>query len=158
MNKAIFSVAVLALLGCATPSSAGIYSDDMAKCLVRSMTPSDQTAFIQWIFSAIALHPDVSALANISPAQHIAYDKKAAELFDRMMTEDCRKETVTAIKYEGGAAVEASFSTLGQVAMRGLMSDQTVAQGISNLDKYTDKSKMEAVIKEAGITLPPPKK
>jgi hypothetical protein len=75
-----------------------------------------------------------------------------------MMTEDCRKETVTAIKYEGGAAVEASFSTLGQVAMRGLMSDQTVAQGISNLDKYTDKSKMEAVIKEAGITLPPPKK
>ena len=157
MRKRFVAIVGAAMLGWATPSSAGIYSDDMAKCLVKAMTPADQAAFIQWIFSAMALHSDVSGLAKISAEQHMTFDRKAAELFDRMMTADCRKETVAAIKYECDAASETSFATLGQVAMRGLMSDPTVAQGISNLDMYTDKSKMADVIKEAGVTAPAPK-
>jgi hypothetical protein len=153
-DKLVFIVGT-AMLSWATPSVAGVYSDDMAKCLVKSMTPADQTAIMQWLFSAMALHPDMSGLTKITPEQHASYDRNAAELLERMMTVDCRKETVAAIKYEGNIAIEASFSTLGQVAMRGLMSNPAVAQGIGNLQKYGDKSKMEAVVKEAGAPSPP---
>jgi len=51
----------------ASPAVAGPYSDDLAKCLVRSTTPEDKTLLVQWMFATMALqrelfaHPDVAA-------------------------------------------------------------------------------------------------
>lgn len=149
--------AAAALLAVAAPASlaqAGPYTDDLSKCLVKSTTAADQTAFMVWMFSAMAAHPAVKDYATISPAQHEAIATRASALFQRLMTVDCRAESVAALKYEGASAFEASFTVFGQVAMRGLMGDPRVAEAMADINKHADAAKFEALAKEAGLTPP----
>lgn len=70
----------------------------------------------------------------------------------RLLTVDCRKETIEAIKYEGGGAMETAFGTLGQAAMRQLISAPEVAKGLEQLGEYIDKAEFEKLGVEAGAT------
>ena len=130
---------------------AGPYTDDLSKCLVRSSTAGDQVSLVQWMFSAFALHPAVQPFASISQEQRSAMDHKMADLTQRLLLEDCRKETIDALKYEGGGAMEAAFQVLGQAAARGLMGDPHVAQGLQGLSMYFDKDRMAQLSKDAGL-------
>ena len=124
MFKKLLALAILSAGLCATtPASAGVYADDLGKCLVSATTPDDQRDLVLWVFAAIASHPDIQHYATITSDQQTAIIKKAAALVDRLVTVDCRKQAVDAIKYEGASAMEASFTTLGEIAMRGLMSE-----------------------------------
>ncbi len=154
MNVRFLALAATAAMFASMPVRAGVYADEMSKCLVKSMSPADQTAFIRWIFSAMALHPDVAPYAKITPAARDEFDHEAAALIERMMTVDCRKETVEALKYEGPASLETPFSTLGQVAMRGLMGHPTVAADMTKFASYADKAKLADLYKEAGVSEP----
>jgi hypothetical protein len=143
--------AALALALCAPASfaHAGIYTDDLSKCLVKSATPADQSALVLWVYSAMSLHPDIKAYSNMTDDQHEAALKHATEVAERLLTVDCKTETVAALKYEGGSAFEASFTVLGQVAMRNLMTDSNVSKAL-DVTKYMDKSKFENLEKAAG--------
>jgi hypothetical protein len=48
---------------------AGPYTDDLSKCLVKATSADDQIIFMQWMFSAISLHPTVSGLTTITAEQ-----------------------------------------------------------------------------------------
>ncbi|MBX7198031.1 MAG: hypothetical protein K1X51_01485 [Rhodospirillaceae bacterium] len=138
-----------------TPVMAGIYSDDMSKCLVKSSSIQDQLTLVQWIYGAMSLHPAVLPMSAIKPEQRDVMDQKTAELMQRLLLVDCKKETMDAVKYEGPGAMQAAFSVLGSVAMRGLMAEPEVAKGLQGLERYMDKSKLEELGKELGA---PPKK
>jgi hypothetical protein len=73
----------------------------------------------------------------------------------RLMLVDCRKQTVDALKYEGTESIGQAFGVLGQAAMRGLMSDPSVAEGMGGLGKSIDEAKFAEMLKEAGIVAPP---
>ena len=135
-------------------ASAGVYTDELSKCLVRSSTTDDQIALVRWMFSAMAMHPAVTPLASINAEQRQMLDKQAAEMMQRLILQDCRKESVEAMKYEGGGAMEAGFNVLGQVAARGLMSHPQVSQQLQGLENFVDKEKFLELGREAG--LPPP--
>jgi hypothetical protein len=130
---------------------AGVYSDDLSKCLVKSATPSDQSAFMVWLFAAMSTHPDVKAYSAMTDAQREAVSRKAAELLVRLMAVDCHTETVAALKYEGENAISAGFNVFGQVAARGLLGNPAVAQDLSKMEAYVDKSKLEGLAAEAGL-------
>lgn len=142
----------------AGPAQAGVYTDDLSKCLVKSSTVSDQTDLVTWVFVAMTVHPAVQRYSSVTDEQRTASDKTAAALLQRLLTQDCRKEAVEALKYEGQSSIESSFSVLGQVAMRGLMSDPKVAQSMGGLAKFIDNSKFEALAKEAGLDKAKPDK
>jgi len=146
--------AVVCLIVCLSGSgaSAGIYSDDLAKCLVKSSSADDQLVLIQWIFAAMALHPAVLPYANISAEQRVAFDTKAGQLMGRLMTVDCRNEEIAALKFEGPSSIEASFSVLGEVAMRGIMTDPHVTKGMEGLDAHFDNAKLQELFRDAGLT------
>jgi hypothetical protein len=149
MSKHVVSklVAVLAVTLPGTQASAGIYGDDLGKCLVASTSAKDQTDLVRWLFSAAALHPDVASISAVAPAERTAMTEAVAELFQRLLTDSCRKEFAAAIQYEGAAVLESSFSVLGQVAMRSLMSHADVAKGLGELDAYIDKAALESASK-----------
>lgn len=147
LTVAAATAAAMTLFAATGGARAGVYTDDMTKCLVKAMSPEDQSVLIQWTFSAMALHPDVRPYANITDAQRKSLDQKAAGLFQRMMTVDCRKEVVDAVKYEGTGSFEGAFSAMGEAAMRGLMSEPSVNKGMEGFVEYFDKSKMEALFK-----------
>lgn len=148
------AVGLTLALGLCGAAQAGVYADDLSKCLVKSATPADQSLFMVWMFSALSLHPDVKAFTNLTDAKRDAISKDTANLLGRLMTVDCRKETVAAIKYEGPQAIEVGFRVFGEAAGRGLFNSPEVAASLAKMGTYFDSSKIEALGVEAGI---PPK-
>ena len=130
----------------ATDASAGPYADDMAKCLVRSTTPSEKNALVKWIFAAAALHPEVKGISAVTEAQREELSKSTGKLVERLLGESCRAETQDALKYEGPQVFQSAFTVLGQVASVGLFTDPSVSGYMSDFLKYVDKAKVESTL------------
>jgi hypothetical protein len=128
---------------------AGPYADDMAKCLVKSSAAADRTAFIKWMFAAIALHPDAQSMANITSQQREELNKAAGTLFQRLLLESCRSETQQAIRFEGPQTIAYAFQIFGQAAARELITNPSVAGAMSGLNKYLDEEKLKALTNPA---------
>jgi len=144
IRKSILTFAFLVLASFASLSAqAGIYGDDMAKCLVRSTTTQDRSALVKWIFAAAASNPEVKSMVRVTERQRNKLNKAIAKLFERLLTDSCRKETQAAYKYEGRATISTSFNLLGQVAGRELFSDPNVTKSVSGLSQYIDQKKMD---------------
>lgn len=143
------TVATAGLLTAAT-AVAGPYGDEMAKCLVNSTTAADRTTFIKWMFAAMALHPDVRAMALVSDQQRDEANKTTAALFVKMVTETCRDQAQKAIRYEGAETLSTAFQVFGQVAGRELFTNPNVADGLKGLVKYLDEAKLKE------LAAPPP--
>ena len=153
MRRIVTSLAlVVAFSVPASFASAGVYTDDMSKCLVRSTTAEDQADLVAWVFVAMSAHPSVKGYVNLTEDQRLGKTKAASKLMERLMLTNCRKETVDALKYEGPLAIQQAFGVLGQVAMRGLMADPDVAKNFSALGEYVDEAKFEELGKEAGVS------
>jgi carboxypeptidase C (cathepsin A) len=135
-----------------------VYTDDLAKCLVEKTTASDRSKLVEWIFSVLSTNPKVASLTTLTTEQRNAYTRKTAQLFERLLTVDCRDESLTAIRYDGAGAIEKSFSLLGEVAMRDFSTDPVVAAQFQALEKFVDKQKIEALGKEASAPVPAPAK
>ncbi len=124
---------------------AGPYSDEMAKCLVKSTSEADKNSLVKWMFAAAALHPAVKSIASVSDAQRGELNKSTAKLFERLITESCRAEAQEAVKYEGPSTIDAGFQVLGQVAARGLFADPSVARNMAELGNHMDKQKIQRI-------------
>jgi hypothetical protein len=133
-------------------ASAGPYADDMAKCLVKATSPEDRALLVKWVYGVMSLHPDLAALSAIQAPQRDALTKSAGALYQRLLIESCKSETQQAVQNEGPQTLEYAFQILGQVAMRGIMSDPQVLEGVKGLGKAVDQDKIKAV-----LTPSPPK-
>jgi hypothetical protein len=58
-------------------------------------------------------------------------------------------QTQKAIRYEGPATIQLSFTVLGQVAGAELFSNPAVSREMSGIEKFFDTSKLEALKAEA---------
>jgi len=143
MNR-FHAVVALALLTM-SPAFAGVYTDDLTRCLVEKSTPEDKTSLVQWIFVAMSRHPSVSSLTRITTDDMEKYNKVAGELFMRLLTETCVEPSKKAIKYEGAAAIQSAFQVLGQVAAGDLFQNPEVATVMGGLDKYLDAEKLKTL-------------
>jgi hypothetical protein len=141
-----------ALLAAVAPTMAhaSSFGDALSKCLVDHSSQADQTLLVQWVFSAISAGPAVKALSSITPAQREDFNRRTSMYFNRVLTVDCRPQAIEAIKYDGVSTIEASFGTLGSVAMRGLMSDPLVQKELQQLGKFADSTALGALIGDAG--------
>jgi hypothetical protein len=154
MTRKIHKLAFQALLGLlllfsARAASAGPYGDTLGKCLVSSTTSTEKTTLVRWMFAMMALHPDVQSSSSITPEQRAQLTKETAQLFQRLLIESCRNETREAIKYEGEATIQTSFSLLGQVAARELFLNPKVSGGLSELEKYIDGKKLKELFESS---------
>jgi hypothetical protein len=133
----------------AGPAGAGPYSDDLAKCMVRTSTPADRAEFVRFLFSAMAQHPDVSSMANISPQQMEATLKGTGELVQRLLLKSCRSEAQQAIRYEGMQSIFYGFQFYGQAMAAELLGNPIVAAKMKDLNKYLDADKFKAFAAES---------
>jgi hypothetical protein len=144
--KKSYALVALCLLA-TSPAMAGVYTDDLSRCLVEKTSTADKTALVQWIFVAMAQHPSVSSLTKITSDDVDRHNKAAGALFMRLLTESCVDASKKAVKYEGGAALQVSFQVLGQAAAGELFAHPDVTKVMSGLEKYLDKDKLEALSK-----------
>lgn len=137
------SLPLLALLLCSAPAAAGVYGDSLGKCLVSRSTDEDKQKLMAWIFSAIALNPNVAPYTNLPAKQRDAIDRDMAAVFERLIGQSCRSEAAEAIKYEGAAAFGAAFQLLGQVAGQQIFVSPEVAKGSEAFLKYVDTQRLQ---------------
>src|SRR4029078_10276551 len=97
-----------------------------SKCLVRAARTDDRVLLLQWMFAALSLHPAVQPMVSVKSDQRDVSTKKAGVIFSRLLKENCRQESVAALKNEGNSAIGVAFGVLGQVASRDLMSNPNV--------------------------------
>jgi hypothetical protein len=145
---AAFGAIAFALL--LPPSAqAGVYTDDLTKCLVSSTTDTERNTLVKWIFAVMSSHPEVKSIAAVSDAKIDVLNKDAAALFMKLLTESCRAKTEQALKYEGSSAIGASFQVLGQVAGRELFASPAVAKNMAGMQKYIDEKKIQGLMNQA---------
>jgi len=140
---------VLALAMHAGAAQAGLYADDLARCLVESTTAADKNALVKWMFATMALHPAVKSIASVTDAERTRSTRSTAELFEKLLIGSCRTQAQQAVKYEGAIALQSGFQILGQVAARELFADPNVAHGLAELEKYIDSPKIGQVLAPA---------
>lgn len=151
MRRLIALAAAVVGLIATAPAQAGVYTDDLSKCIVKSTSEGDRTRIVEFIFAAMAADPAVKPMSNVTPQQFSELGRGFASLEQRLLFVDCRSQAVEALKYEGTSVIEASFTVLGSVAMRGLMTDPATQAAMTSVDAYADRDKWAAFFKEAGI-------
>lgn len=155
MRKISIQAAAAALLA-AGPVYAGPYADDMAKCMVRSSTPADHAVFIRFIFTAMVQHPDVAAMAKVTPQQLDDTLKSTGELVQRLLLETCRSETQLAIRYEGLQTVYGAFQIFGQAMAAELFGNAAVTAKMNGINRYMDPERFKKFATEAAAAAAPP--
>ncbi len=136
----------LLTLGSSTSLFAGPYADAIGQCFANSTTGKDRIELARWIFSSMALHPDVVSSSAITPQKREAINQSTGALFNRLMAENCTKEVKEAIKFEGQGALKTAFESLGKLAMQELMSNPAVGAGFSGFEKYVDMPKLKKAL------------
>ncbi|EJL6388285.1 hypothetical protein NMR74_004519 [Vibrio parahaemolyticus] len=144
----IKKVLISSLLGLLASSNAlaGVYSDELSKCLVSSTTKGDRVELVKWMFSAASAHPAVKTISSITPVQMEEANKNVAQLFMRLTTESCLEQTKNAIAYEGTLAFQSSFQVLGQVAGQEMFASPEVVAGMAGLEKHLDEEKLSSIL------------
>jgi len=152
MNKTLFAAGAAVLtMAWASSASAGLFTDDLSRCLVTKSTDADKAVLVRWIFAAFSMNPSVKDMTQLNDAQRDNISVAGAALYQRLIFDDCRAQALAAVKNEGAASLEAGFQVLGQVAARTLMSDPASTKYLAGLAQKMDSAKVAAFTKEAGL-------
>jgi hypothetical protein len=146
--RGLYGIAVALIMCHAAPALAGIYSDELGKCLVDSTTKDDRVDLMRWLFVAASHHPAVKPIASVSPAQQQESDKQAGALFMKLLTVSCKTQTQKALRGEGLVTIKLAFEVLGKLAGQELFSSPEVVGNLQGLAKYIDADKIKALASE----------
>ena len=125
------------------PTFAGPFADDLAKCLVTSTNNRDKNTLLKWMFKIYSDHPEVSYMVDLSDREKKVIDKEMADLFTRLLSEDCFDESKNAAKYEGNIVFNNAFRILGQTAAKGFMGDPNVKRSIKKVYGLMNYEKLD---------------
>ena len=139
----IFTVLTFLLNISNQPTFAGPFSDEMAKCLVSSTNDRDITKLVKWIFRVYGDHPEVSYMIDLSDREKKVIDKDVANIFTRLLSEDCIDETKKALDYEGDKVMFNAFEILGSVASKGIVESPDVMKSINKFVELIDYEKLD---------------
>jgi hypothetical protein len=134
------------ILCCGTPPTfAGLYTDDLSRCLVESTSSADKITLVRWIFAGMSQHPAVASLSKATPADIDRANAETGALFMRLLADTCKDKSSKAIRYEGAVAIQGAFAVLGQVATAELFAAPEVQKVMAGLDKHLDSKKLEGL-------------
>ncbi len=145
MKKIIYIFASLSFLFNISnePIFAGPFGDEMARCLVTSTNKRDKAKLVKWVLKVYGEHPEVSNMVNLSEREKNVIDKDVAQIFTRLLSEDCADETKKALDYEGDKVMYTAFSVLGQVAAKGFNEHPNVANSMNKFIELIDTEKLD---------------
>lgn len=124
---------------------AGPASDALSVCLADNTSGKDRKDLARWIFLAMSVHPEIRSLSSATVATRTDADKTMAALVTRLLTVNCGKQTKEVSALEGNAGLFTAFKSLGEVAMRELMSSPDVTASVGGYAKYLDQKQLESV-------------
>jgi hypothetical protein len=143
--KKLTRAAAIGLLAFGSQSHAGVFTDDLSRCLVDKTTLEDKTVLVQWIFVAMAQHPSVASMTKVTADDVKVNNQRVGALFMRLLTESCVDVSKKAIKNEGAVAIQSAFQVLGQAAAGELFVHPDVTKVMAGLEQFLDAKKLESL-------------
>lgn len=141
----IAKVLLASLLTVSVGANAGVYSDDLGKCIVANTTQSDRLILMQAIYAAMSQHPQISRYSTITDREGEVFANQFANILTQLITKDCPNEAKAAFNYEGAYAFEQAFALMGQVAMQDLTNHPAVKTYFESIGNYIDEKEFEGL-------------
>ena len=136
-------VLLLSLFFFSSLSYAGEYQDKLNQCFKTATSVQDRKNLNEWMFFAIASHPDIEKFTRVSSSDHEKSDQKVAKIFENIFMHQCHTEIKDVIRYEGTNALENAFEYLGKIASGSLLLNSNVRERIMHFNEYLDAEKLE---------------
>jgi hypothetical protein len=116
-------------------------------CLADNTSGKDRKDLARWVFFAMAAHPEIKPyVSSAATAAEASTDRAVADLFTRLLAENCTKQVLAAVQGGDRQAVVLAFQTLGQLAMQELMSNPDVSASTMRFQKQIDDSKLKKAL------------
>lgn len=90
MFRALFAILIFA----SAPALAQNTTQALSQCLAETTSGKDRKDLARWVFFAMASHPDIKQYASPAvAAEETQTHKTMAELFTRLLSESCLRQT-----------------------------------------------------------------
>jgi hypothetical protein len=129
-------------------SAHGSEINTLSTCLADNTSGKDRKDLATWVFFAMSAHPEMTP--HMKPETQAAVldsNLRTGQLFNRLMNESCINELRAVTKAIGPQGVEAAFKTLGELAMRELMSNPEVNQRFGDVYKFMNLPALEKALR-----------
>jgi hypothetical protein len=129
-------------------SGASISAEALKTCVTDKTSGRDRKDLAKWVFFAMAAHPEMKPYADDKTAAASEESSKtAAALITRLLTDSCVNEVRAVMQTgQGSQAVRFAFETLGQLAMRELMTDKAVQDAMNSVGRYVDQPRINEAL------------
>ena len=130
----------------AAPAAAKVQGAELAKCLMTKSTKAERGEMVKWVFSVLALNPQLKNMSNVTNAQRDQLNRSSAKLVTSLLTERCEKEAKTVVQANGPAVIQQSFQLLAQMAAKELFADPSMQTGVAAVGQYIDAEKFKVLL------------
>ena len=86
-------------------------------------------------------------MVDLSDREKKVIDKEMADLFTRLLSEDCLDESKNAQKYEGDIVFFNAFQILGQTAAQSFIGNSDVQRSMNEFSELIDIKKLDYLSK-----------
>jgi hypothetical protein len=124
-------------------SFSGPFSDNLAQCMIKNISDTDNRILTNWIASVMVQHPQIDIEMSASDIEF--YNRSIALLFEDLLTVRCKQETAEALTFESEEAFASAFEVLGIVSMEKLIEHPTVISASENVINYIDLNKLSKI-------------
>ena len=124
-------------------SFSGPFSDNLAQCMIKNISDTDNRILTNWIASVMVQHPQIDIEMSSSDIEF--YNKSIALLFEDLLTVRCRQETADALTFESEEAFASAFEVLGIVSMEKLIEHPSVITASEDVINYIDLNKLSKI-------------
>ena len=124
-------------------SFSGPFSDNLAQCMIKNISDTDNRILTNWIASVMVQHPQIDIEMSTSDIEF--YNRSIALLFEDLLTVRCKQETAEALTFESEEAFASAFEVLGLVSMEKLIEHPTVISASENVINYIDLNKLSKI-------------
>ena len=124
-------------------SFSGPFSDNLAQCMIKNISDTDNRILTNWIASVMVQHPQIDIEMSTSDIDF--YNRSIALLFEDLLTVRCKQETAEALTFESEEAFASAFEVLGIVSMEKLIEHPTVISASENVINYIDLNKLSKI-------------
>lgn len=146
--KLMVSTLLATTFGFTAVAIAGPASDSLGTCMIESLGSKDKKQLGQWIFFAMATHPDTKEYSRVPADIQKGTNEYVGKLVTQLLSESCAEKVKIAAREEGPDAIKTAFELVGKIAIQELMTNKEVSASIADYAKFVDNEKLGAVIKD----------
>jgi hypothetical protein len=140
------------LVGAASPAKGGTWTDELQRCILKSLTIDDQVAWTRWQIASQTLNPALADLSAITPQLRSNINERVAVVTIRLLTKDCHDQTRDALMHDRHGLFAAVFGLIGETAASTSMQEADTLQALRDFHKlWFGRPAMTSLLKEAEL-------